>query len=868
MLIPLTSRWFGLHALCQSLYGFSPEALAEDFSPVFARIHPDDIGHIQATIAESARTLQPWRDIWRYNHPAKGAVWLEGYSLPLRELDGSILWHGYVQDVSERKLAEAALFERENELRLIMDATPALISYINTDFRYLRVNATYEHWFNISADQIAGKKAQDIIGKEAWQIVQPYLERARAGETVNFDQQIPYGIGKPRWVHATYIPNKDSSGRVKGIVVHIVDITDRKLAENKIATLNQKLLNRIEEMQVIFNTAPIGLAITNDVKGYHIRGNRANEQMFGLPEGADLSKHSASMAGVCVMQNGRELAIDELPMQRAGHGELVTNMVMDVILPGGQWLKVLSNASPLFNEKGEPRGAVGAFLDITAIKKTEESLIKSQLQLRLFVEQAPLSIAMLDRDMNYLVTSHRWIEEFGRGYDELTGLNHYAVNLDLPPEWKDAHQRALAGECLRNDVDLWIQADGSQHWLRWAVYPWTNPAGEIGGIMISFEDITARRQAEQELRNSEARLALVVDQVKAGYWDWDLMTHKLFLSPESKRQLGFEGSELLDRREEWVHRLHLEDRTFVLGIIDKCMSGLQSNYELEFRLRHRDNSYRWIHSRGVLLYDQNNHPYRMLGINLDITDYIKQRELSERRNKMEQAFRQHVAVQTAAAIAHELNQPLTAISSYADVALHILLTGEPNPQKLAQLMENCSQQALRAGKVIRQLLALLQKGETVSAPMDINASIHEAIDLMKADGLLGDFNIELNLAQGLPLVNANALQIQKVLINLMRNALESIEEQDLNTGEINVTTQVYDADPAMILITVCDNGTGVPDAAALRKIFQPFHSTKPAGLGVGLAISRSLIEAHGGKMWAEQNAGNGLSIHFTLPCVI
>ncbi|MCD2450223.1 PAS domain S-box protein [Methylicorpusculum oleiharenae] len=981
----------------ESLYGFSPEALADDFSPVFALIHPDDIEHIRATIAESARTQHPWRDTWRYQHPAKGEVWHEGYSMPLREMDGSILWHGYVQDVTERiqaenelqerieryelvlagaqdaiwdwdvinkrvhyssrwkalrgfseaddcndeslwstnihpddltrimaavqahfdgktpvfceeyrirckdgswkwvldrglakknssgkvlrmagsesditarKLAEAALLERENELRLIMDATPALISYINTDFRYLRVNATYENWFNITADQIVGKKAQDIIGKEAWRIVQPYLERTRAGDTVNFDQQIPYGNGKPRWVHATYIPYKDSSGKVKGIVVHIVDITDRKEAENKIATLNQNLLNRIEEMEVIFNTVPIGLAITNDVNGYHIRGNPASERMFGLPEGADLSKHSASMAAVCIMQNERELTINELPMQRAGRGELVTNLVMDIIRPDGQWIKILSNASPLFNENGKPRGAVGAFLDITALKKAEESLEKSQLQLRLFVEQAPLSIAMLDRDMNYLVTSHRWIEEFGRGYEELTGRNHYAVNLDIPAEWKEVYRRALAGEFLRSEDDLWIRADGSQHWSRWAVYPWTNPAGEIGGIMISSEDITARRQAEQELRNSEARLALVVDQVKAGYWDWDLLTQKLFLSPESKRQLGFEDSELLDRREEWIHRLHPEDRTFVLGIMEKCLSGLQSNYELEFRLRHRDNSYRWIHSRGVLLNDQNNQAYRMLGINLDITDYMKQRELSERRDKMEKAFRQHVAVQTAAAIAHELNQPLTAISSYADVALHTLQTGEPNLQKLALLMQNCSQQAQRAGKVIRQLLTLLQKGEIVSEPMDINASVHEAIDLMNADGLLNDFNIELDLAADLPLVNANALQIQKVLINLLRNGLESLQEQDLNAGKINVTTRVYEDDQSMLLITVCDNGTGVPDAAALRKIFQPFHSTKPAGLGVGLAISRSLIAAHGGKMWAEQNAGNGLSIHFTLPRVI
>ena len=305
----------------ESVYGLSPDAVAEDFSPVFARIHPDDIGHIHETITESSRTLQPWRDSFRYNHPAKGEIWIEGHSMPLREMDGSILWHGYIRDVTaqkqveaelqeriaryelvlegaqdaiwdwdvlkkrvhyssrwkalrgfaedevgndekawsatihpddlarvmaavqshfegktevfceeyrtrckdgswkwivdrgicqrdtsgqvirmagsenditDRKLAETALRDSESELRLIMDATPALISYLDTDFRYLRVNKAYENWFGITAERIQGHKAQEIIGESAWSIVQPYLERALAGETVNFDQVIPY----------------------------------------------------------------------------------------------------------------------------------------------------------------------------------------------------------------------------------------------------------------------------------------------------------------------------------------------------------------------------------------------------------------------------------------------------------------------------------------------------------------------------------------------------------------------------------------------------------------------------------------------------------------------------------------------------
>jgi C4-dicarboxylate-specific signal transduction histidine kinase len=255
----------------------------------------------------------------------------------------------------------------------------------------------------------------------------------------------------------------------------------------------------------------------------------------------------------------------------------------------------------------------------------------------------------------------------------------------------------------------------------------------------------------------------------------------------------------------------------------------------------------------------------MLGINLDITDYKNTQELNERRDKMEQTFRHYVASQTAAAIAHELNQPLTAIYSYADVARQLLQNGNPNPQKLSDILEKCALQALRAGEAIRQLLALLYKGETESEPIAINNSVHDALDFIKADGYSNAFKIELDLAADLPLVLSNHLHFQKVLVNLIRNGLESMQESGMTAGSITITTRRFTSNPAMVEVIVRDCGKGVPDTVDLKKMFQHFYTTKPTGLGMGLAISRNLIESHGGKMWAVSNADNGLSVHFTLP---
>jgi PAS domain S-box-containing protein len=409
-------------------------------------------------------------------------------------------------------------------------------------------------------------------------------------------------------------------------------------------------------------------------------------------------------------------------------------------------------------------------------------------------------------------------------------------------------------------------ADGSSSWWLSFKFPFTDATGQrfVGGLGV---DITERKFAEEELRNTETRLALVIEEVKAGYWDWDLKTKEVYLSPEWKRQIGFNENELLNRWEEWQCRLHPDDRALVSAATENFIAGLHPVFEVEFRLLHKDGSYRWIHSRGGLLRDQNNHPYRMLGINLDITVYKKTKELNERREKMEQSFRLYVASQTTAAIAHELNQPLAAISSYADVALHMLQTGNRNPQKLSHVLENCALQAQRAGDVIRQLMTVLHKGETINELIDINISVREALAFVKADVELGAFKIELDLAAGLPQVSANGLQIQKVLVNLLHNGLESMQESGINAGTMKVTTRSSTGAPAMAQVTVCDSGKGVADTAILRTMFQPFHTTKPAGLGMGLAISRALVEAYGGKMWAEQNAGMGISVHFTLPFV-
>jgi PAS domain S-box-containing protein len=387
-------------------------------------------------------------------------------------------------------------------------------------------------------------------------------------------------------------------------------------------------------------------------------------------------------------------------------------------------------------------------------------------------------------------------------------------------------------------------------------------------LAIVNRDIKEDKLAEEGQSKIDQHIRLVVKAVAAAFWDRDLISGSVYFSPEWKQQIGYSLHELPNCWEEWEDRLHPDDRKSVLAMTRDCLEGLLENYELEYRLRHKDQSYRWIHTRGSLLYDYTGQPCRLLGMNLDITSYKNKMELNERRHKIDEAYPQQIALQTAAALAHEINQPLMAVASYIDIALHMVEEiGDPNPEQLANILNKSSQQLMRAGQVIRQLMSMLQKDEITIEPVVVDSVIHEACEIIRAESCHGDFSIQLYLSPNLPPVKANALQVGKVLVNLLRNALEAMQTAGMDSGTITITTGFAAGIETMAQITVSDSGKGM-DPDKLNSIFQPFFSTKPNGLGMGLAISRALIEAHNGKLWAEQSKDSGLSFHLMLPFML
>ncbi|MCB1777635.1 MAG: diguanylate cyclase, partial [Candidatus Competibacteraceae bacterium] len=221
-----------------------------------------------------------------------------------------------------------------------------------------------------------------------------------------------------------------------------------------------------------------------------------------------------------------------------------------------------------------------------------------------------------------------------------------------------------------------------------------------------------------------------------------------------------------------------------------------------------------------------------------------------------------LAVELASTLAHDLNQPLAAIVAYTQACLTLLRQGKTDPCEVSGTLEEVVNQGLRAGEIIRHLREVVRRQTLAQTALDLNALIHAVISYAQLELRQARLNLQLDLAESLPAVLADDLQIQLVVLYLMRNAIEAMRESERQPHELMIQTRALG--PNMARVTICDTGHGFSKEVA-ECLFQPFFTTKPGGMGLGLSVSRSIIEAQGGPLWATPNPDLGVSFHFTLP---
>ena len=376
----------------------------------------------------------------------------------------------------------------------------------------------------------------------------------------------------------------------------------------------------------------------------------------------------------------------------------------------------------------------------------------------------------------------------------------------------------------------------------------------VAGVAIQ------RKLAEDALRRSEAYLAETQRLSHTGSWAFNA-TSALYWSEENFRIWGFDPQQGLPDRASVLQRVHTEDRGRVFEYVQNAVRDGR-DYALEFRIVLPDGAVRYIHGLGHPAFSASGELVEVVGTNVDVTERKRAEEaLRQAQADIARVNRLTTMGELTASLAHEVNQPITAAGTDARTCLRWLTRDQPDLEEAREAASRVVKDATRAAEIISRIRLLFKKDTSRRELVDINEIIQEMIVLLRGEATRYSISFRTDLTADLPQIMADGVQLQQVLMNLMMNGIDAMKDVD---GTRELTINSGRSENEQLLVSVSDTGVGLPSQHS-DQIFNAFFTTKPNGTGMGLSISRSIIEAHGGRLWASANGSRGAIFHLTLP---
>jgi PAS domain S-box-containing protein len=383
---------------------------------------------------------------------------------------------------------------------------------------------------------------------------------------------------------------------------------------------------------------------------------------------------------------------------------------------------------------------------------------------------------------------------------------------------------------------------------------------ELGSELLRAARLAQDLQAkEAELRTSEERLNLAAEGAGAGLWSLDAISGRFWSTPKALEMFGFPAGAEVDI-DAFLGVVHSDDRQRLRETIQQALhSGREVN--TEYRAVLNAGNVRWFASRGRTHRHGNGEPQRLMGVTVDITERkLREHEMMQQRAELEHLSRVASLSELSGSLAHELNQPLAIILSNAQAAQRLLARQPPDLVELQDILTDIVNEDRRAGDVIKRLRAMLKRGEPNRSPLSLNEAVEEVLQLTRSDLLSRSITVQRNLAAGLPSVPGDRIPIEQVVLNLLFNACDAVAGNAPGDRQLVLATRCAGN---AVGFFIRDNGSGLPEDT--ESVFKPFYTTKPSGLGMGLSICRTIVSAHGGRLWAERNPDRGATFHFYLP---
>ena len=496
----------------------------------------------------------------------------------------------------------------------------------------------------------------------------------------------------------------------------------------------------------------------------------------------------------------------------------------------------------------------------------------SEFQLRSVIDAIPGFVWSALPNGGVEFCNQGWLEYIGMSLDEVRGEE---LATAIHPQDKSVFVekwRAALTQCESFEAEARLRrAGGCYRWFLIRAVPlreakggitrWYGTNVDIEDLKRAQEEITERKRTEERLRESEARFQAMADTAPVMIW---LTGTDGLCNYFNKPWLEFTGRTMEQEvGTGWIEGVHPDD---VQGCFDGFLPAFHARtpFRMQYRLRRADGEYRWVIESGIPRYAGGEFA-GYIGSNIDITDLKRAEEERERLRQVQSELAHVNRVTTmgelAASLAHEIKQPIAAALTDARTCLRWLARDQPDIEEAREAVSRIIQDVTRASEIIGRIRALFKKGEPQREWVDVNEVIREMISLLRSEAGRYSISIHTELAPDLPNVRADRVQLQQVFLNLMLNGIDAMNEGNV-AGDLTIKSQRNPED--QVLVSVSDNGVGLPPEQA-DKVFDAFFTTKSEGTGMGLSISRSIIESHGGRLWATGNSDRGATFQCTLP---
>jgi len=856
-------------------------------------VHPDDLERTVAAQMEAHQTGTAYNVESRHRRADGVYRWFNVLGLPLRDAQGRILhWFHLQIDIDDRKRAEEALRSAERNLNLTINTIPTFIQVSGPDGTVLSVNQAVLDYHGISLKDVQNEDFRTRVyhPDDVKRLREERKEALKHPVQFEYEQRARGKDGKYRWFLVRYNPLLDDQGKVDRWYATAFNIEDRKRAEALLAG-EKRLLEMVASGRALTEVLSELCKFVEDTGGdckcgiYLINWSTATFRLGAAPSlPASFNKSvdglmvtsDAGPCGVAALNKSQVLVSDIHSDPR-----FQTATIRPLLLKHGirsHW------STPIYSRDGHVLGTFAIFQDHpSSPTPLQLDLISQVTHIASIAVERALSEAALKQSESFLAEAQRlsrigsfswrvatneitWSEQLYRIYELEQGL---PVTFDLirtrvHPEDRTLYEKMV--EQARNGAEdfEWqyrlLMPDQSIKYMHAVARATWNDDGQMEYI-AAVQDITRRKLIEEELRRSEAFLSEGQHLARMGNFWWRVTTNEILWSEPMYRIFEFEPNTTVTL-ELIASRVHPDDIPSLNDMIERAQRG--KDFEYEHRIVMPDGSVKYVHLIAHRTSDDHRGP-EYVGAVQDVSQRrLSEEALSKARSELAHVSRVLSLGALTASIAHEVNQPLSGIITNASTCMRMLDAEPPNVDGARETAKRTIRDGRRAADVITRLRALFTHKEATKELVDLNEATREVIALSRSELERNRVITKTDLAEQLPLITGDRVQLQQVIMNLLRNGSDAMTGVDDRPRELLFRTEIEDGD--RVRVSVQDAGSGFAGQSP-DQLFQSFFTTKQDGMGIGLSVSRSIIENHHGRLWGTPNDGPGVTFSFSMPSV-